>query len=408
MLFSFRNCLGVCCLLPLWLASVPISAGVVDDSLDTVDRWWDKTREYADSTVDRARRLWQEEGSEAAELWNRLLPGLDEVLREEERQRRLPESAWFGEDRESAQAGIDELLDEASSILVGDNRYRREAAELEQAMAENRQAISELKHRKMTAPADSLWRKSVADINEEIAEREQVLREQAREIARLRGEFAGALRETGLDIDAGRLEFLMSTVVGDDVVDMTLAFEQVRDLTEQLEALIVESREDLATARRYYGMYTVLLKILDRMHGNLLAAIDERYLPRIGGIRERAEDLRSETRRLLAREPSKVLRANLQAQALTIEAADRYRDYLKQQRRQMADSRKRLGRDLAVAVNTYETVKVSGELVTLMKDSRNLLQTLFSLQVPPLRAFENLEMKQEFERLTSSLRSTAL
>jgi hypothetical protein len=101
-----------------------------------------------------------------------------------------------------------------------------------------------------------------------------------------------------------------------------------------------------------------------------------------------------------------VLAANLQAQALTIKAARRYREYLRGQRTQVAASRERLDRDLAVARNTYETVKVSGELVALMKDSRHLLDTLFGLQVPPLRAFENREMKQEFERLTSSLRGT--
>ena len=60
-----------------------------------------------------------------------------------------------------------------------------------------------------------------------------------------------------------------------------------------------------------------------------------------------------------------------------------------------------------MALNTYETVKVSGDLVALMKDSRRLLDTLFSLQVPRLRAFENLEMKREFERLTRTLRGAS-
>ena len=383
------------------------SAGLMEDSLETADQWWSKTREYADFTLEQGRRLWREEHPGDARLWDDLLPRLEEILGLQDKERELPDSAWFGEDRASNRAQIDDLLDEAATILTGDNRFRAQSRELEQAMADNRRAISELKRRKMTAPSDSLWRKTVQEIDGEIAERERLLAGQRQEMARVRDAFAVELQAMGLEIDAGRLEFLLSTVVGDEVVEMTVAFEQVRRLTEQLESLTAESREDLPTARRYYGMYTVLLKVLERMHANLIGSIDQRYLPQLQVIENRARALRRETRALQVRGTSPVLQANLEAQQLTIDAAGRYGDYLKRQRSQVAASKERLARDLAVAQNTYETVKVSGDLVALMKDSRRLLDTLFSLQVPRLRAFENLEMKREFERLTQTLRGAS-
>jgi hypothetical protein len=379
--------------------------GVMDDTLDRANQWWEQTREFAGSALERTGRLWSEEQPEEALLWEQLLPRLDQALTLQDRHRSLPQSAWLGEDRASNADQLNALLDETVAILVGNNRYREQVGALEQAMADNRRAIGELKRHRMTAPSDSLWRRTLADIDREITEREQLLAEQQEELARVRGELAAQLGSLGLDIDEGRLEFLLSTVVGDEVVDMVLAFEQVRRLTEQLETLTTESREDVLTARRYYGMYTVLLRILDRMHDNLLAAIDRRYLPQIQRLSNRARELRQETRGLQARVPSRVLAANLEAQELTLAAADRYRDYLKRQRRQVTASKQRLDRDLAVAENTYETVKVSGDLVALMKDSRRLLDTLFTLQVPPLRAFENRQMKREFERLTASLRT---
>jgi len=256
----------------------------------------------------------------------------------------------------------------------------------------------------MAAPSDSLWRKTVQDIEDEIAERERVLTEQQKELERVRRMTAAELRDMGLDIDAEGLEFLLSTVVGDDVLDMTLAFEQVRRLTEQLEALTSGGREDLPTARRYYGMYTVLLEILDHMNATMIDSIEQNYLPRIAAIGERARELRQQTRELQAYAPSAVLQANLEAQQLTIDAAGSYADYLQRQRQQLLTSRQRLSLDLAVARNTYETVKMSGDLVALMEDSQLLLDSLFRLQVPPLRAFENAEMKREFQRLTSTLR----
>jgi hypothetical protein len=277
--------------------------------------------------------------------------------------------------------------------------------DLARAMAENRSAISELKRRKIAAPSDSLWRETVQDIDDEIAERERILAQQQAAMDEVRRATAAELRAMGLEIDAEGLEFLLSTVVGDDVVDMTLAFEQVRQLTAQLETLTAESGEDLPTARRYYGIYTILLKVLDHMHAGLIESIERNYLPRIAAIGERADVLRRETEQLEARSPSPVLNANLEAQRLTIEAAQRYADYLERQRQQVAASRERLARDLAVAQNTYETVKMSGDLVALMQDSRQMLDSLFRLQVPPLRAFENAEMKREFQRLTSTLRA---
>jgi hypothetical protein len=393
-------------LLPtLVLLAASAQADVVESSLQQADALWEKTVEYAGATLDKASRLWREEHPESAQLWEELVPRLDEAMALEERQRELPESAWFGEDQASNADEINELLDQVAEILIGDNPVRKRMRDLTATMTENREAVIELKRRRMTAPSDSMWRKTVSDISDDIRQREELLEEQQRAMNKLHAEAAGELRDMGLDIDADGLEFLLSTVVGDDVMDMTLAFEQVRQLTTQLEALTVESREDLATARRYYGMYAVLLKTLDHMHTTLLDSIANSYRPRIDAIGNRAHELRSETRKLQAQGRSKVLESNLAAQQLTIDAAARYAEYLQGQQKQIAQSQKRLSRDIAVAGNTYETVKMSGDLVALMQDSQHLLDSLFRLQVPPLRAFENLEMKREFQRLTSTLRS---
>jgi hypothetical protein len=383
------------------------SADVVGQSLDKADALWERTKEYAGETMDQARRLWREEHPESAQLWQDLMPRLDEAITLQERQRRLPESAWFGDDQASNAEAINAILDEVATLLVGDNALRERMRELTEAMTDNRAAIVELKQRKLTAPSDSMWRKTVEDIVEEIGEREALLAEQQQAMAELHAQAAAELRAKGLDIDAEGVEFLLSTVVGDDVMDMTLAFEQVRQLTAQLETLTADSREDLATARRYYGMYTILLKTLDQMHGRLLSAISADYQPRIEAIGKRARSLQRETRELSAQSPSPILQSNLEAQQLTIDAAARYADYLAEQQRQVEISRERLARDIAVAMNTYETVKMSGDLVALMQDSRHLLDALFKLQVPPLRAFENLEMKREFQRLTSTLQEEA-
>jgi hypothetical protein len=195
-------------------------------------------------------------------------------------------------------------------------------------------------------------------------------------------------------------------VFGDDVIQIGIAFDNVKTVTGQLERLMTDSQEDVMAARKYYGMYTVLLRILDRMHQRLVEDIDRRYLPEIAQIVDRTKVLLAGTQVLRERQlaASQALASNLDAQKLTLEAATRYQQYLLAQRADVVAARERLADNLQVALNTYETVKVSGDLVNLMRSGQKLLDALASLQVPALRSFENLEMKREFERLTLKLR----
>jgi hypothetical protein len=166
-------------------------------------------------------------------------------------------------------------------------------------------------------------------------------------------------------------------------------------------------------------MYTVLLETLDYLYLQIIQDIDQKYVPQlvggkdedgkpIKGIILRTEGLLKETEELLKKDSSsknkEILTANIKAQKLTLEAARAYKDYLKTQRDNMDMAKRRLSPDLATARNTYETVKVSSELVDMMRSSQNLFDTLKTMQVPELRIFENLEMQKEFEKLTLQLK----
>lgn len=346
-----------------------------------------------------------------AEVWEEMLPRLNEALQLEDEKDRLPESAWLSRDRGDAQAEVDQLLGEAIGILgISDaDAFRQEIQEIERAIGERRQQIVKYRQARITAPREALFETTVEGYDEKI----EILREDIRLLeARLderQAAFAARLQELGLELDAQQLEFLFSTVVGDDIIRMGIAFDNVRQLTIQLEQLVVESQEDLNTARRYYGMYTVLLQVLNEMYSQLIRDIEENYIPDIDRIMGKTQNLAAETHELMEQYPERagILRNNRSAQSLTLQASGLYREYLKEQREEVAESRQRLIDDLRIAQNTYETVKVSGELVHLVQTSRNLLDTLRRMQIPTLRGFENLEMKREFERLTIQLKDDA-
>lgn len=399
----------------LLLLALTVHAEPAEEAPQAEPGLWDKTVDWVGGAWDRTRDLFRETGEEEgfARIWEDIVPKLEEALTLEDRQRELPEKAWFGEDQRSNRKAVNELLDESIAILSisPSQRYREKIRELEEAVQKTQAGIAELRQKRVSAPRDSTWQKTVNDYDAAIGERLDRIEQLRSELRAVRANFAAELRNLGLEVSDEQLEFLLSTVIGDDLIEMGAAFDNVKDITLQLERLMVESRENLDSARRYYGIYTVLLKVLERMHRHLIDAVDGRYVPEIDAIIARTRELMAETRALQQRSASEqqILAANLEAQQLTLRTADLYRDYLVEQARRVEAARKRLDHDIAIAENTYETVKVSGELVALMQNSEQLLDTLLSRQVPALRTFENLEMKREFEKLTARLRErTAL
>jgi hypothetical protein len=377
---------------------------------EMAEDWWDKTQGAADEAWKRSRDYLRtpDDPDSFPQVWEGIVPRLEEARELEDAQDGLPENAWFGRDQKSNREDINQLLDQSIELLAlsSAQRYRDRIGELEQAVAEAQARISEYRDRRVAAPREALVEKTVEDYDAAIQEQTTRIARYRAELQSVKQELAGELRAQGLEISDEQLEFMLSTVVGEDLLTMSVAFDNVKNITLQLEQLMVDSQEDLNSARRYYGMYTILLKILERMHQHVIDAIDQRYLKEIDGIAERTRSLLKETRRLQKRSPGdrKTLTSNIEAQELTLSTARFYRDYLIEQSRNVEQARRSIANDLAVAENTYETVKVSGELVGLMRSSQRLLNALIDRQVPVLRTFRSLEMKREFQKLTVQLR----
>jgi hypothetical protein len=380
-------------------------------SRESAGDWWQWSQEAADTAWQGTRGLLGEDGEpdHFGTVWTQVLPTLEETLALQERHEGLPEERWFGTDQRSNRAEIEALLDEAVDILStsGMSRYRERIRFLGREIERARRDIAEYRQRRVTAPSESLVQKTADDYAQAIAAREADIARNEADLEAVKGEFAAELKDMGIILEESQVDLLLSTVVGDNLVDLGIVFDNVKQVTAQLEQLVTESGEDLQSARRYYGMYVVLLRSLEEMHRQVEEAILGQYVPQIDGIIERARRLSAETQALQRRSPEKkdLLAANLDAQRLTIEAAGIYRRYLTEQAQEVARARMQLAADIAAAWNTYETVRVSGELVALVRTSRQLIQGLLDRQVPPLRPFENREMQREFERLTAELRA---
>ena len=101
-------------------------------------------------------------------VWKKITTTLNEVLDVESEKETLPDSAWFGKDKEDSQTEIDKLLDEAVSILSisYSNDTRRRIRKLEQEIRRMKQSISQYRQVKISAPKDSRWETTESDYDE--------------------------------------------------------------------------------------------------------------------------------------------------------------------------------------------------------------------------------------------------
>lgn len=342
-------------------------------------------------------------------LWQRIVPELQRVRELEDRGKDLPRWALFRTDQSANRAQIRKTMDQAVDILgeAPAGGLRQKIVELESASQTDRQSISELRERRISAPEEGRFRTTVADIDERVDDLQRRIAERDLRMRDLKGEFRDELGRMGLEVTREQADFLLATVVGDNVIDITIAFHNVKLLTGQLERLTAENLEDIQLARRYYGMYTVLLQLIMHIYDTALQEIDEGYLPEIEEIRTRTHALMRQTSQMARRAEGAhraTLQANLESQEFTLRAAEMYRGYLEEQRRSLREARGRIDKDLAVAMNTYETVQLSGDLLSVMRSSQELFQLMFEMQVPDLRPFENAELRREFDKLTLRLR----
>ena len=385
--------------------------------------WWDATKQVFtdvwDGTVESVETLaesTEENGGEIfrtdpafAEIWDKVTPTLNQVLDIEQENETLPDSAWLGKDKTDNQGKINDLLDEAIGILSisKTSQIRKQIRSIEEDIRGLKQTIAKYRQSQISAPIRSRWKTTVSDYEEKIEQLTELIQQRHEQIKELKTNFSQQLTERGLHINKEQLDVLLSSIVGDDIIQSSVVYDNVKKISQQLMILTKNSGEDIEISQRYYGMYTILLKTLLHMQVTFTSNIDAKYLPKISQIVNEVNMINETTRNLLSGEVDKNhrlhLMANIGAQKLTLQTAELYKKHLNRQRDKVDIAKNRTESDLQIAQNTYRTVRVSGELINLLRSSQKSFDTLLNIQVPDLLVFESLQMKQEFAILTKKL-----
>jgi hypothetical protein len=364
----------------------------------------------------RAERFQQRFG----ELFANLLPILDETRDLVDRHASLPDSTRvpFKPDKQSNSAAINELLDEAIEVLslseVSD--FRQQIREATSAIANGHASIADCRRQRVSAS----WAKDQSQLDkvnpfelskealdQRIADEQAEIERQEKRLRELKQRFADELSAIGVEVDEEGVEALLSSVSGDDMVSMAVVFDNIKHVTSQLQKLTEASGEALDVSKRYYGMYVVMVHVMDRIQKSFVREIHDKHIPKLNGFADQADRNIAQAKALIKIDGGdrELLEANVASNELTRETAELYVKYLQRNAALIEAENKRAQKNLATAMNTYDTVKLSSDVAALMNTGRRDFETLMKLQVPTLREFNNEAIRREFKRMTSELRA---
>lgn len=371
-------------------------------------------------TVSAQAQDWSRDGVLSFDT-RKVLGKLESALKVHDEIPTLEESRLIGRDQKSAGRELEKIIRESMELFESEsiNGLRTQYRRLEERIATEKDNITKFRKERVLASRDdrSLRTKLMpgdtlksfvavtkADFDMLIEAAENNIEGYEEEKARTITDMSNALGVIGVELSGDQLEALMSSVTGDDVVSMSVVFNAIKDMTTQLAELTQESGEDLAHAKKYYGMVVILHRIIGTMQEQFVAEIDDRYLPKLQEYRGTANSNIKESRALLAAGANaETMRNNIRSNEMTIQVINLYEKMLKGQRAKVNEALKVTEKEIRVANNTYNTVSLSSAVVSMIRQGANTFEQLISLQMPDVQEFQNEQVREEFRNLTARM-----
>lgn len=207
-----------------------------------------------------------------------------------------------------------------------------------------------------------------------------------------------------IDLTIEQIDVLMSSVLGDDIIEINVIFNAIKDIALKFEELTEKSGEDLMFSKKYYGMVVVLYRLMDKVQVAFVNNVEVNYLPKLHSFENEASENISASKKLMSdRVKVKTLRNNIKSNKETLDVILMYRHILEDQVDKVRKANILTKKEMAVANNTYRTVSLSSAVAGLISEGANNFSKLMSLQIPDVREFKNSEVRETFKMLSAEI-----
>lgn len=284
-----------------------------------------------------------------------------------------------------------------------------EQRKLQDKIAAKRAKIVELQSKSITAPEEH-WnplastkasiKGDIEDINADIAELQAGFEKEKDAV------FQQILaHESG--VTRNQLDALFKFANGEDTASVMAVAQNLREMQLNIEKSVSEQDSGLGLLQMYTGVYMMCHQVYMYALEEAARAIDETYAVKLDALRKESRSLLDDAlklRRGASKSNAQHLDANIKRNRRVLEVIDIYESYLKKQKRHFESIYKSTKESFAVAMNTYHTVKLSTDLLGMMRASEDNFALLFDFKMPELSLMYDERLSLEFEEVTSRLK----
>ncbi len=343
------------------------------------------------------------------DIWKSIKDKLVEGYRLYDKKEKAPDSAFFSKDKSDYQEDIDELLGTIIEALIEDDflEYKDEVADIEEKIRRYENKLARLREDRVSAPKESTIHTTKAKYDQKIKqtlEEIEILKSKKEQIyKKLKDDF----KRVGVKLDTKQIDTILDRVDGDDIIQLSLVMDVLKQITAQILELMRESGEDLDQAKRYYGMHLVSLALVVHIQERYIQKVKNVYIPKLDKLIQKSKDIIYKTEIAIDKEDSKSRRAiyesNLKAQKLTLEVAKLYKKHLLEAINSVKRAQITAKKNLDLAENTYSTVSLSSGLYNLIKENEAMFDKISQIQMPRIEPFKNLQIQKKYKELTKKI-----
>lgn len=338
--------------------------------------------------------------------WDDLFEKIEEAERTRSEIDTAPQSSLFGSDKASLKKDLDEQLSEILFMITEDKsalKFIKDIRAIKQNIQVQKDSITKYRE-KLMFPLDEAQK---TDYQNKIDKANKTIEVLETKIEISKESLMYNLSTAGVIFTSEQLDMLITRVDVDDILQLTLVFNNLKIVTEQLGRLMEATKNDIKATKKYYAMYVILSEMIVYTQKQYLNKMDNIYLPKVTRIVNDAEAIQIKTKMLINStkdaNSKKILDSNYKSQVLSAKTASLYKKQLNQQHQKIQSALKKSNHDLQIALNTFKTVQISFTLLEVIKESRESFNSLLNIQLPELIPFENKEMALEYEKITQEI-----
>lgn len=204
-----------------------------------------------------------------------------------------------------------------------------------------------------------------------------------------------AFRSEGFELTPEQVDALAASPNAEDLASLITSFQALRQVTLEMEDRLRAS-PGAENAQRYYGSYSVLLLVMDKIQKNAISNIKNTYIPKADALAEEAQHVIDDARNTLqrARHPDQplgmgereILELNIASSAESRLRAKRLRGKLEKNLEILVAANKRLANSIDVAKNSHRAMLVKKEIDQLDLLSTREFEEIQNLILPPMAA----------------------